>query len=322
MTIPPPSGIPYHRLARTAAHRWWRFPLGTLFIVAVVFAAMIAFVIFTEIFGRPGGPDGMATLGALPDLALGFLSIAVALPVTMVAALWIQRRAPGTLSSVAGRIRWRWLAVCLGVATVTIILFLGGITGLSVLTGEDAGLDDPLAGWGPFLVSAAVLLAVVPFQAAAEEYLCRGWLLQGLGAWLRGPWLPILVQAAVFAALHGWGTPWGFADLMLFGAVAGWVTVRTGGLEAAVALHVMNNLLSTLVAAAFGQLAIDETAADMPWQGFAVDVPILIGFAAVIIWLAGRRRLPAATPIVVYPTVAYGPWRPAHAEDGAAAGIR
>ncbi|BEL03003.1 hypothetical protein Q0Z83_011940 [Actinoplanes sichuanensis] len=280
--------------------------MGTLFIVGTVFAAMIAFVIFTEIFGRPGGPDGMATLGALPDLAVGFLSIAVALPVCLLAAFWIQRRPPGTLSSVAGRIRWRWLAVCLGVATVTIILFLAGITGLSVLTGEDAGLDDPPAGWVPFLVSAGVLLAVVPVQAAAEEYLCRGWLLQGLGAWLRSPWLPILVQAAVFAALHGWGTPWGFADLMLFGVVAGWVTVRTGGLEAAVALHVMNNLLSTLVAAAFGQLTMDETAADMPWQGFAVDIPILLGFAAVIVWLARRRGLANLTPIVAYPPAGYG----------------
>jgi membrane protease YdiL (CAAX protease family) len=310
MMIPAPAGSPYHRLARTAAHRWWRFPLGTLFIVVAGLVAMIggygAYVIAAEVSGRPDGPDGTATFGPLPELAVGFLSIAVILPFVLIAARLIQQRPAGSLSSVAGRIRWRWLAVCLGVATVTIIVFLTAVTVLAAATGEDAGLDDPLAGWGPFLVSAVVVLAVVPLQAAAEEYLCRGWLLQGLGAWLRSPWLPILVQAAVFAALHGWGTPWGFADLMLFGVVAGWVTVRTGGLEAAVALHVMNNLLGTLVAAAFGQLTIDETAADMPWQGFAADVPILIGFAAVIVWLARRRELATMTPIVVHPTADYG----------------
>jgi uncharacterized protein len=308
MMIPPPAGSPYHRLARTAVHRWWRFPVGTVFIVVAGFVTMLGsygvYTIAAEISGRPDGPDGVATFGALPDLALGFLAIAALLPMVLLTAGWIQRRPPGTLSSVAGRIRWRWLAVCLGVATVAIILFLTAITALSAATGVDTGLGDPLAGWGPFLLSTVVLLAVVPFQAAAEEYLCRGWLLQGIGEWLRSPWLPILVQAAVFAALHGWGTPWGFADLMVFGAVAGWVTVRTGGLEAAIALHVMNNLLSTLVAAAFGQLTIDETAADMPWWGFVVDVPILIGFAVVIVWLARRRRLPTATPIVAYDLVA------------------
>ncbi|GIF41666.1 CPBP family intramembrane glutamic endopeptidase [Actinoplanes xinjiangensis] len=327
MMIAPPAGSPYHRLARTAVHRWWRFPVGTLFILAAGFAAMIAgygaYVIAAEVSGRPDGPDGTATFGPLAELAVGFLSIAVILPFVLIAARWIQRRPAGTLSSVTGRIRWRWLGVCLAVATVTIILFLTAGTALTAVTGEDAGLGDPLAGWGPFLVSAAVVLAVVPLQAAAEEYVCRGWLLQGAGAWLRSPWLPILLQAAVFAALHGWGTPWGFADLMVFGVVAGWVTVRTGGLEAAVALHVMNNLLGTLVAAAFGQLTIDETAADMPWQGFAVDVPILIGFAAVIVWLARRRELVTVTPIVSYPTAGYGPasgapfapplsWPPAH----------
>ncbi|MEU8660011.1 CPBP family intramembrane glutamic endopeptidase, partial [Actinoplanes philippinensis] len=292
------------------ALRWWRFPAGTVFIVAAGFVTMIAgyggYVITAEIAGRPDGADGMASFGALPDLAVAFLSIAVVLPFVLIAARWIQQRPAGTLSSVAGRIRWRWLGVCLLVATVTIAVFLTAVTALSAATGEDTGLGDPLAGWGPFLLSSAVLLAVVPFQAAAEEYVCRGWLLQGLGAYLRSPWVPILVQAAVFASLHGWGTPWGFADLMLFGVVAGWVTVRTGGLEAAVALHVMNNLLGTVVAAAFGQLTVDETAADMPWQGFAADVPILLGFAAVTIWLARRRSLPTATPILTHPVPPYG----------------
>jgi membrane protease YdiL (CAAX protease family) len=95
----------------------------------------------------------------------------------------------------------------------------------------------------------------------------------------------------VFAALHGWGTPWGFADLLVFGVVAGWLTVRTGGLEAAIALHVMNNLVSSGIAAAYDQLTLDETAADMPWQLAVVDLPMLLGYAAVILWLARRRGL-------------------------------
>ncbi|GIE32811.1 hypothetical protein Ait01nite_058560 [Actinoplanes italicus] len=302
MLTPPPPGTPYHRLARTAGHRWWRTALGTVFIVLLGFLAMIivygAYTVAAEIAGRPDGPDGMASFGALPDLTVGFLTIAVFLPFTLLAARWIQERPAGTLSSVAGRLRWRWLMICLPVAAVTIVVFIAGATALSVVTGgEDAGLDDPLAGWGPFLISTAVLLLVVPVQAAAEEYVCRGWLLQGLGAGLRSPWLPIVVQGTVFAALHGWGTPWGFADLVVFGVVTGWLTVRTGGLEAAIALHVMNNLIGSVLAAAFGDLTIDETAADMPWQAVVVDAPVLIGFAAVILWLARRRGLATVTPV-------------------------
>ncbi|MET9522895.1 CPBP family intramembrane glutamic endopeptidase [Streptomyces coeruleorubidus] len=47
----------------------------------------------------------------------------------------------------------------------------------------------------------------------------------------------MIPQAVLFAAAHGWGTKWGFIGLLVFGGVCGWLTIRTGGLEAAVALH-------------------------------------------------------------------------------------
>jgi membrane protease YdiL (CAAX protease family) len=286
---------PYHRLGRTAAHRWWRPVAGTALVVvgSVVlvllglgFAALVA-----ALAGRPANADGIPSFGPLADLALQFLLIATLLPVTLAAARWVQRRPAGTLSSVTGRLRWRWLLTCLPVAFVAVVALLGGGAALATATGVDVGLDGGLAGWGPFLLSTLMLLAVVPLQAAAEEYLTRGWLLQAVGTFCRGPWVPIAVQAVVFAALHGWGTPWGFADLIAFGVIAGWLTVRTGGLEAAIALHVMNNLTACALAAAFGDLHVDETAADMPWQLAVIDVPVLLAYAAVIVTLARRRRL-------------------------------
>ncbi|MEU0341829.1 lysostaphin resistance A-like protein [Streptomyces bobili] len=52
-----------------------------------------------------------------------------------------------------------------------------------------------------------------------------------------------------------------------FGAVAGWLTVRTGGLEAAIGLHAVNNLLAfAAVASVVDGLRSDDTAADAPWE--------------------------------------------------------
>jgi len=283
------SSRAYHRLARTDAHRWWQPVVGTAFIVvAGIFLALIGYLVFGAAAAVAGGESSFGPRG---DLAMSFLVIAALLPATLLAARWIQRRPAGTLSSVTGRLRWRWLGVCLPVACAAIVVFLGAGFALATVTGADSGLGDPLAGWGPFLVSMLVLLLVVPPQAAAEEYLMRGWLLQGLGTWFRGPWVPIAVQAVVFAALHGWGTPWGFADLLVFAVVAGYLTVRTGGLEAAIALHVMNNLVGSVLAAAYNDLGVDETAADMPWQFAVVDLPVLLAYAGVILWLASRRGI-------------------------------
>jgi membrane protease YdiL (CAAX protease family) len=286
---------PYHRLARTVAHRWWRPLAGTALVVAgsvvLVLAGVLVAAAAAGIAGRPENADGLPSFGPLADLALSFLTIGALLPVTLVAARWVQRRPAGTLSSVTGRLRWRWLLTCLPAAFGAVVVLLGAGLGLAAVTGEDLELGDSLAGWQPFLVGTLVLIAVVPVQAAAEEYLTRGWLLQAVGSWCRRPWLPIAVQALVFAALHGWGTPWGFADLVLFGVVTGWLTVRTGGLEAAIALHVLTNLIAGALSAAYGDLTVDETAADMPWQLMVVDVPVLLAYAAVITVLARRHPI-------------------------------
>jgi membrane protease YdiL (CAAX protease family) len=107
------------------------------------------------------------------------------------------------------------------------------------------------------------------------------------------------VQAVLFAAAHGWGTVWGFTDLVVMGLLCGWLTVRTGGLEAAVAMHVVNNVSAFGLAAAFGGLTVDETMADAPWQLVLVDVLVLLAYTWLVARAADRRALAtvAAAPI-------------------------
>jgi uncharacterized protein len=284
---------PYHLLARNPANRWWRTLLGTVLVVvaglAVGLATYLAGGFAAAMTGQPENADGFASFGPLVDMSFDFVMIAAFLPVTLLAAQWLQRRPAGTLSSVTGRLRWGWMLLCAPVAAGAI----GTYFLVSWLVFPEGELDDggSLAGWIPFLTSVLVLLLVVPVQAAAEEYLCRGWLLQAVGSWIRSPWVPIAVQAVIFALLHGLGTPWGFLDLVVMAVIAGWLTVRTGGLEAAIALHVVNNLSSMVIAAAYGELTVEETAADMPWQLVAIDVPVLVAYAMVVLWMARRRRL-------------------------------
>lgn len=296
-------GSPYHRLAHTARHRWWRHLLAFLVVVVgwTLGAAVVYGVAATAalVADRPMGADGLPSLGGHADLALMFAMVAVLLPVTVLAVWWLERRPAGSLSSVTGRLRLRWLAWCLLPAAVALALILG----LGTLVTPDAADEGAWAGWRSFGISLALLVVFVPVQAAAEEYAFRGFLLQAVGAFLRRPWVPILVQAVLFAAVHGWGTPWGFADLVVFGMLTGYLTIRTGGLEAAIALHVVNNLVAAGLAAALGQFSIDETAADLPWQMVLVDVPVLVAYTLVILWLAKRRRLAVVSPAGPAPVV-------------------
>jgi len=214
----------------------------------------------------------------------------------------VQARPAGTVSSVLGRLRWRWLGVCLLVSVPTLILMQAGAELLFRASGDAGAADDgQWVGAGDFVTAMLLLIVVVPLDAAAQEYVFRGWLLQAVGAFVRTPWPPIAVQAVLFAAVHGWGTPWGFADLILFGAVLGWLAVRTGGLEAGIALHVVVNLAALGFSAAYGELASDETMADAQWQFLAVDVVLMLAYAATVAGLARRRRLVTLAPAAATP---------------------
>ena len=268
--------------------------LGALIVTTVV---VVGSLVVGWLLDRPLDADEMPTFGAITDTALLLVAIGAVIPVVLFAVWAIDRRPVGTVSSVVGRLRYGWLGVCLLVALPTVVLTIGlSIVALVLTDAGDAAEVGSWAGWGSLAASMAMLIVLVPFQAGAEEYVCRGWLLQAVGGLVRRPWLAIAPQAILFAAAHGWGTAWGFADLVFFGAVAGWLTIRTGGLEAAIGLHVMNNVIALGLAAAYGMLDSDQTAADSPWQVVVVDVVLLSLYAWVVLWLARRRRIATVTP--------------------------
>ncbi|MFI0411075.1 lysostaphin resistance A-like protein [Actinomadura sp. 3N508] len=316
-TVEAPKGSPFHRLARTEMHRWWRPLVGTLAIVAagtglalgLMIVGMIIRVAATGELPEASGSDSELIFGnETADLAFNLAALAVFLPVALFAAWGIQRRRPGTLSSVAGRLRWRWMLACCGLA----ILFCVVSYGTSILAGvsmdDQSSGDEHWVGWDDFIIPAIAIVLLVPFQSAAEEYVFRGWMLQAVGACtlenakrragralsvlFRTPWPAIVVGSALFTSGHGY-TSWGILDIFAFGAIAAWLAVRTGGLEASIALHVFNNLMAFLFSAAIGELDIEQ--GSVPWQVVVADVVPMALYAAAVVWLARRMRVQTVT---------------------------
>ncbi|MCX3285741.1 CPBP family intramembrane metalloprotease [Streptomyces sp. NEAU-H22] len=318
-TAPPPdpTGHPYHRLDRTTGrHRWWRPLVGTVLMSFAYVVLLLVLLAVTyglgTVLGAPELPDGGIDLGPLGNTAMDLVSLAIALPLVLLATLWPARRRAGTVSSVTGRLRIGWLGRCLLAGLLPILL----LTGTAFLLPGDSGESDTWVGWSSFLTALAVLAVLVPLQAAAEEYVFRGWLTQAVGAFVRSPWFAVLPQTVLFAAAHGWGTRWGFLGLLVNGLVAGLLTIRTGGLEAAIALHVLNNLLAFGASAAVVDgLTSDETAADAPWPLALTAVVTDLLYAALVLWLARRhkpQRLSSpAPPPTPYPGHPMAPGHPA-----------
>jgi membrane protease YdiL (CAAX protease family) len=195
----------------------------------------------------------------------------------------------GWSSSVLARVRWRLVRTYTGLAFAV----LGAGIGLSVLLGFLLGEEDvtgPVPGVGWLLV---VVLLTTPLQSAAEEYVFRGYLSQAIAGWIGRPRAGAVVAAvttaALFSALHAPPDVATFLDRFAFGLAASAVVWLTGGLEAAIALHAVNNVLVFCLAGLLGE-GVATTAVPVPLAVLSLAVSLLTVAAYVAVVARSRDR--------------------------------
>ncbi|WP_146243652.1 CPBP family intramembrane glutamic endopeptidase [Curtobacterium sp. MCBD17_008] len=313
--------VPYHRLPRVdAAWRWWR-PLVALavFLGFYVLSQIVIAIAYLVPIGVQRGPEGLNDLlaklseGALDPtdplvLSMSLVSLVVLLPAIML-SMRIARLGPyGLLSSIRLRIRWGWLGWCLlPLLVLGIIMFLLQSWGMFAF---DGGLHWNTAAIGQSTVSVqtltvTILLVVllVPFQAAAEEYVFRGFLMQTIGSWIPVRVVSTVVAVGVstllFAVLHvpnGYNI-WGILDVGSFGLVAAVIVLRTGGLEATVLQHALNNIMIfVLQAPGWSEIDLTGEGSQGSWQGFVVTLASSLGYWGLVELVAHWRKLDRRFP--------------------------
>lgn len=293
--LPTPPGLRYDHLARNGLRELWR-PIGGTVVVGLAFFLVGLVVLFfgmiLAFFLELPPPKTPEQLFGDPLFSLVFLllSIAAVLPLVFGTAALFQRRRPGTLSSVAGRLRWPWLFMCVGLAVVALILGQLAQLAVNAITGQSGEDVVSWAGWSGFVPALLIIVLLVPFQAAVEEYMFRGWLVQAFGTRLQSPVWGIVIGSVIFASLHGYS--WvGLIDVFSFGVVMGFIAVRTGGLEAPIAMHVINNMMAFGLSAAAGSLEEALKQGEVPWQSLAGSVVQLGVFTVGVLFLAKKRSI-------------------------------
>ena len=297
----PNPALPYrfHRLAHTSLrYRWWR-PLAGF--VTVLSGALLVLSIPVAVIDRV--PD-LPGLGPLTPLALDLAQISLILPIVLVVTRWIGARPAGTVLSVTGWLRWPRLLLYLALALpITIGTFIAGIV-LTVATRQPTTPATSTSGsevesavphihlelLGQILVGLVVIGALAILQSATEETMARGAILQAVGAYSRNPWPAIAVPALLFTVLHGPGTVGGYTDLIGYSMLIGWLTVATGGLEAAIAVHAVNNLLpagSAVIATLLFRVDLDQVDNSRAGASWHMAVVHLLGTAVytLAVWL-------------------------------------
>ncbi|AWI25032.1 CPBP family intramembrane glutamic endopeptidase [Flavobacterium pallidum] len=139
----------------------------------------------------------------------------------------------------------------------------------------------------PFLALALISLTLIPFQTSFEEYLFRGYLMQGIGLVSKRKWIPLLLTSIVFGLLHGANPEVGKIGYILLvyyigtGFLLGIMTLMDEGMELSLGFHAANNITGALlVTSDWTVFQTDSVLIDKsePSAGLEVIFPVLVVF--------------------------------------------
>jgi membrane protease YdiL (CAAX protease family) len=298
------SGLEYHELHRGGRTSWWRALIGVLVLLLNFLGFMFLPLLLLAVFATWFVAHGTSYDAAIDQISgdnvtpasLAFLNLvlASAIPTVMILTYvlhgWLK---PGWVASVAGRMRWLWLLVCLGLSVVALLATLV-VSALLPSAGDAGDVGGHLNDFtSTTLRFALVILVLTPLQAAGEEYAFRGYLTQVVGGLFRRRWVAVVVPALLFALAHGAQDAPVFFDRFAFGLVAGVLVIATGGLEAGIAMHVLNNFLAFGLALLFGDMTDALNASGGSWWMIPSTLTQSLVYLGLVTYVA--RRLGVAT---------------------------
>lgn len=213
------------------------------------------------------------------------LPLAIALFILLVWVKLIHQQSITSLTTSRKKIDWKRILFS--------FVLWGAITAFFVVL--DYYLNPENYIWNfdlvPFLFLVVIAILLVPLQTSFEEYLFRGYMMQGIGIFAKNRWVPLVVTSVLFGLMHianpeveklGYG-------IMIYyigtGFFLGIITLMDEGMELALGFHAANNLVTVLfVTATWTAFQTESVLKDVstPKLGYDVFVPVFIIFPILV----------------------------------------
>lgn len=164
-----------------------------------------------------------------------------------------------------------------------------------------------------FLILALIAVALIPLQTSLEEFLFRGYLMQGFAQLYPHRWFPLFWTSLIFGLLHITNPEvdaLGYVVLFYYvgtGLFLGIITLMDEGMELALGFHAANNLMAALLitsdSSIFQTYAIFKDT-EKPQLSLELFLPLLVLYPLLIFifsklyrWTDWKQRL--AGPILI-----------------------
>ena len=284
-------------------HDWWRYLIGLILIIIAVFIGQIPFTVavFLQAYKNGESVIGMdeqkmmTLLEPNLNLFLMLLSFAIGLVGILVVVKYLHKQSFTQLTTSRKKIDWKrfWF-----------IFILWGIVSSSfVLIDYMMSPEDYVVNfhWLPFTILCVIAILFVPLQTSFEEYLFRGYLMQGIGVILKNKWAPLLITSLTFGMLHIANPEvdkLGYIILVYYigtGLFLGIMTLMDEGMELALGFHAANNLFTALLVTAdwtaFQTHSVLKDMSDPTEAGFMdIFMPVFIVFPIILLILSKKYK--------------------------------
>jgi membrane protease YdiL (CAAX protease family) len=151
----------------------------------------------------------------------------------------------------------------------------------------------------PFVILLFISVLMIPIQTSTEEYVFRGYLMQGFGNLSKNKWFPLVMTSVIFGVMHIMNpevTKLGYIVMVFYigtGFLLGIMTLMDEGMELALGFHAANNLVGALLVTsdwtAFQTHSLLKDISE-PDAGLDIILPVVLIYPIVLFILAKKYQ--------------------------------
>lgn len=274
-------------------NKFWKYLLGSTVIIAMSFIGQLPLVITvvakTVLTGEsyPMTNEGvMHFLDSNLTLFLLLLSFVFAFAGIYFVVKYLHKQTMLSVTTSRNKIDWNRIRYSFGLWS---LISIASVLIYTFINPELYLLDfKPI----PFTILFVIAVVLIPIQTSTEEYVFRGYLMQGFGNLAQNKWFPLLMTSLIFGGMHLFNPEVAKMGNVIFvyyigtGLFLGIITLMDEGMELALGFHAANNLIGALLItsdwSAFQTHSVFKDVSE-PHAGFDIIMPVVLIYPVLLL---------------------------------------